>query len=74
MSFLPVPVDGKTLDWPRRVANAIKQLQSIIGVRETLPFQMLDAVPADPVEGQVYYSRTDHMARVWDGSTWQDMW
>lgn len=74
MSARTVPVDGKTLDWPRKVANAINWLLDIVGQRETLPFQMLTAAPADPVEGQVYYSTTDHMARVWDGSTWQDLW
>lgn len=26
MSLFPVPVDNKTLDWPRRVANAINAL------------------------------------------------
>lgn len=74
MSMLPVPVDNKGLDWPRKVANAIRQLQNIVAAREAFPLQMLNAAPADPGEGQSYYDLTLHKVRTWDGSAWQNSW
>lgn len=74
MSLLPVPVDGKGLDWPRKVANAINGLLRTSAARETMPFQMLDAEPSDPVEGRAYFDTTTHKLRTFDGTTWVDAW
>lgn len=33
----------------------------------------LDAAPADPVHGQIYYNRPLNKLKVWDGLLWQDI-
>lgn len=79
---LVVPVDGKTLDWPRRVANAFAAVRRIvaemiavaIAAGKAHPFDELPAAPASPGEGRTYYDTTLHKARTWDGSVWQDHW
>lgn len=74
MSVPTVPVDGRGLDWPRKVANAINRLQTIMTARATNPFEALAAAPASPTEGQAYYSLTDHKLKVFDGTVWQNLW
>lgn len=74
MSFPQVPVDAKGLDWPRKVANAVKQLQNVVAGREAFPFQALAADPATPGEGQTYFNTVSKKVRVWDGTTWTDLW
>jgi len=79
---LVVPVDNKTIDWPRRVANAFAAVRRIVaemiaaavstGKQE--PFEMLASAPASPGEGRTYYDTTLHKARTWDGTAWQDHW
>lgn len=67
---LLVPVDAKTQDWPRKVANAINALLR----RRSSPFDMFAAEPTDPTEGMTYYDTTTHKLRVYDGTIWQDGW
>lgn len=69
-----VPVDGKTIDWPRKVANAINAARRALSDRSTVPFEMLAANPSSPVEGQTYYNTATHKVRTWDGSAWQNHW
>ncbi len=69
-----VPVDGKGLDWPRRVANAIARLASEFDARATHPFEALAAPPGGPTAGQTYYDTVLLKVRTWDGTTWQDHW
>lgn len=79
---LVVPVDGKTLDWPRRVANAFAAIRRIVAgmISDAIteakphPFEELSGAPASPDEGRTYYDTTLHKARTWDGSAWQDHW
>jgi len=79
---LVVPVDGKTLDWPRRVANAFGAVRRVTGemvaaaiaAGKAHPFDELASAPASPGEGRTYYDTTLHKARTWDGSAWQDHW
>jgi len=75
---LLVPVDGKSLDWPRRVANALGSIRRIVsGLISTAkqhPFEELSGAPASPAEGRTYYDLTLHKARTWDGSAWQNLW
>lgn len=79
---LVVPVDGKTLDWPRRVANAFGAIRRIVAgmisdaitAAKPHPFEELSAAPSSPTEGQTYYDTTLHKARTWDGSAWRDYW
>lgn len=71
---LPVPVDARSGDWPRKIANAINRLIGVVDQRETLPLQMLAADPASPIEGQAYYNTVTHKARVYDGTIWRDLW
>lgn len=71
-----VPVDGKTLDWPRRVANAINALaRNVLTLQQpkTTAYQPTTE-PTDPVEGLAYYDSGTHKLRVYDGTTWQDAW
>lgn len=70
----PVPVDGRTLDWPRKVANAINGLITLLTRRGAYPFEMLTADPADPAEGRAYFSTATHKLRVYDGTSWIDAW
>lgn len=74
MSMLPVPVDGKGLDWPRKVANAIKQLQNLTTRRAAFPFDPLAADPASPEEGQTYFNSVTKKVRTYDGTSWNDLW
>jgi hypothetical protein len=74
MSVPTVPVDGKGLDWPRRVANAVNRLQVIITARTTNPFEELAAAPVSPTTGRTYYDTLLNKVRTWDGTTWQNHW
>lgn len=71
-----VPVDGKTLDWPRRVANAINALtRTVLGLQQpTTTAYQPTTEPSDPTEGVTYYDSATHKLRVYDGTTWQDAW
>jgi hypothetical protein len=69
-----VPVDGKGLDWPRRVATAINSLTNRFSRGRSFPFDDLDADPASPGEGQTYYNTTTHKVRTFDGTVWYDLW
>lgn len=81
---LLVPVDGKGLDWPRKVANAVNTVRRLFSVAQAdidtlkasrpFPFDSLPAAPSGPAEGQSYYDTTTHKARTWDGSAWNDLW
>lgn len=70
----PVPVDNRSLDWPRLVANAINALRVTVDARENFPFTSLPAAPSSPTEGQTYYDTALHKVRTWDGSAWQNHW
>ncbi len=76
-----VPVDGKGLDWPRKVAaaatkaaNDIDALQTASANRLQHPFEELAAPPPSPTEGQTYYDTTTHKVRTWNGTAWMDHW
>lgn len=72
-----IPVDNKTLDWPRRVANGVNKLNRWMTARQASalsPFVILDAEPASAAEGSSYYDTSTHKLRVYDGTTWQDAW
>jgi len=73
MSLLPVPVDAKITDWPRRVANAINGLIALVRDRGQYPFEPLDDDPADPGPGQTYYNTSTNKARIYNGTTWADL-
>ena len=64
-----IPETFQNKDWPRRVAQAVNRL-----LRGSTGFERLPAAPADPFEGRSYYDTTDHMARTYDGTVWQDHW
>ena len=66
---MTIPETQTNRDWPRRVAQAVNKL-----LRGSQGFDRLDAEPNDPFEGQSYYDTTDHMARTYDGTTWNDHW
>ena len=70
MSELLVPVDNKSQDWPRRVANAINRLLA----RRLTPFELLDAAPANPTVGMTYFDMTLGKVRTWADDTWNDHW
>lgn len=77
-----VPVDGKGLDWARKVSNAFAAIRRIVGAMITTaiaagkphPFEELSAAPGSPTEGQTYYDKTLHKVRTWDGTAWQNYW
>ena len=73
MSLLPVPVDGKGSDWPRKVANAVNALLAYMRLRSDYPFTPLTADPADPGEGQTYYNTTTFKARTYANGAWRDL-
>lgn len=54
-------------EWIRKAATAINSLL----VRQ--PFPLLAAEPADPVAGQAYWDTTLGKARVFDGTSWQNL-
>lgn len=66
---MTVPETPANKDWPRKVAQAVNRL-----LRGSTGLERLTAEPNDPFEGQSYYDTTDHMARTYDGTTWQDHW
>lgn len=66
---MTIPETANRKDWPRLVAQAINGL-----LNGTAGFARRPSAPSDPFEGQSYYDTTDHMARTWDGTTWQDHW
>lgn len=66
---MTIPETQTNRDWPRRVAQAVNKL-----LRGSQGFERLSVEPIDPIEGQSYYDTTDHMARVFDGTTWNDLW
>jgi len=79
MSIPLVPVDGKSISWPREVANAINNLAGWVRGMQSLDdagqvFNSLSAAPSDPVEGATYYDTALHKVRTWDGTAWQDHW
>jgi len=74
VSLLPVPVDAKISDWPRRVANAINGLIDLVRNRGAYPFEPLDADPDDPEPGRTYYNTATNRARTWDGAVWRNLW
>lgn len=55
-------------DWMRIVASKVNP--SLQG----FPFMSLDSAPASPTEGFVYYDTTLHKVRVFDGTTFQNLW
>ncbi len=73
MSLLPVPVDNRGLDWPRKVANAINAALAYIGRRSDYPFTPLDADPANPGEGQTYFNTSTNKVRTYANGTWNDL-
>jgi len=68
------PTPQTMAGWFRSVARLVNSLLAAQEAAETRPFQMLDAAPAMPVEGQAYYDTTTHKLRVFDGTLWQDAW
>lgn len=66
---MTIPETYRNMDWPRRVAQAVNGL-----LNGATGFARRASAPSDPYEGQSYYDTTDHMARTWDGSAWQDHW
>lgn len=74
MSLLPVPVDAKISDWPRRVANAINGLIEMMRDRGEYPFEPLDTDPDNAAAGRTYYNTATNKARTYDGSVWRDLW
>jgi len=78
-----IPVDARTKDWPRKVANDVNRLLVRIGLidgrvgaleaPETITFTPI-AEPLAPVEGMTYMDSTSHKLRVFDGTSWQDCW
>ena len=73
MSLLPVPVDAKISDWPRRVANAINGLIDLARNRGAYPFEPLDVDPDDAEPGRVYYNTSTNKARIYNGTSWADL-
>lgn len=73
MSLLPVPVDAKITDWPRRVANAINGLISLARDRGAYPFEALDADPDDAEAGRAYFNTSTNKARIYNGTSWADL-
>lgn len=73
VSLLPVPVDAKISDWPRRVANAINGLISLARDRGEYPFEALAADPPGVNAGRVYFNTSTNKARIYNGATWADL-
>lgn len=67
MSLLLPPTTSNMPEWVRKVAVAVNTL-----LRR--PFAPMASAPAKPAEGDGYYDTTLHVARIWDGSTWQNLW
>lgn len=59
---------GNMADWMRMVARDLNPLT------QGYLFIQLDDAPASPTEGFVYYDRTLHKARCYDGTSWQNFW
>jgi hypothetical protein len=71
-----IPVDARTKDWPRKVANDVNRLLVRVGLLETADTFTFTPIaePSDPVEGMTYMDSTSHKLRTWDGSQWNDHW
>lgn len=71
----PIPETSGTHDWPRKVANTIKDI--INAVRKLQEPDLLklkpQARPADPTEGMMYFDGTDKVLRYFNGTTWTDL-
>jgi hypothetical protein len=65
-----VPESAARQDWPRLVAQAIKERQN----PPIIKFKPLAVAPTSPKEGWTYYDSALHKLRVWDGSAWQNCW
>lgn len=57
-------------EWARKVATAINYLLG----RQGLPFPMLDSDPVNPQPGQAYFNTVTGKARVYDGTSWNDLY
>lgn len=67
-----IPVDNRSSDWPRKVAEAVNAL--IVWTRRSGFAFTPEAEPSSPAEGQAYFDATSKKLRVWDGTAWQDCW
>lgn len=75
MSIPPIPVDGKGLDWPRRVAMAVNRLNALVRGLELATMERdTDGNPVPTWLGQSYTydgSGNRETATVTDGTdTW----
>lgn len=53
MSMLPVPVDNKGLDWPRKVANAINRLIGSAVLRDGADIYTAPTISDPPTQAEV---------------------
>lgn len=67
--FVP-PSSSDQPGWVRKAASAINFLLR----SRAFPFDRMDAAPADPEAGQGYYDTVTNKARIYDGTTWRDLW
>lgn len=68
MSLFVPPTATNMPEWVRKVAKALNTLLTGRNVLENL-----DAAPANPATGRVYFDTVLVKARVWDGATWQNL-
>lgn len=69
MLLLP-PTASNLVEWVRKCATAVNFLLG----RQGLPFPSYDADPPSPQPGSAYYNTTTNKARVYDGTTWNNLW
>ncbi|MGV0964197.1 MAG: hypothetical protein ACOYBT_09935 [Polynucleobacter sp.] len=50
---LPVPIDGKGLDWPRRVANAVNALLGKAVTRDGASLYVAPTISNPPTQAEV---------------------
>ena len=54
--------------------NDYLSLNATVSIRDLLKLKPRDTEPSPAEEGDIYYDSTLHMLRVYNGSSWINLW